>query len=190
VTLNRFTNVAVHEDEYKVCCGAVGKCAKDCTKHVRRPKKTGLRAPQHLPPAVQEAKKNYARAVMAACAPHIVQGKIGGLACRRTLCQEFNDNKRGKGERRGHSKLMLPGMACGTRCNAYPCVVKLARAEFPACQAALGEFNGLAAVQAWRSQPAPPGAAGASGDYAGAAGAAGADGEAAAAAAGGAMQTE
>ena len=71
VTLNRFTNVAVHEDEYKVCCGAVGKCAKDCTKHVRQPKKTGLRAPKHLPPAVQEAKKNYARAVMAACAPHI-----------------------------------------------------------------------------------------------------------------------
>ena len=127
-----------------------------------------------------------------ACVPHIVQGKIGGVACRRSLCQEFNDNERGKGERRGHSKLMLPGMACGTRCNAYPCVAKLARAEFPACQAALDEFNGLAAVQAWRSQPAPPGAAGASGDYAGAAaaGAAGADGEAAAAAADGAMQTE
>ena len=57
---------------------------------------------------------------MAACVPHIVQGKIGGVACRRSLCQEFNDNERGKGERRGHSKLMLPGMACGTRCNAYP----------------------------------------------------------------------
>ena len=92
---------------------------------------------------------------MAACVPHIVQGKIGGVACRRSLCQEFNDNERGKGERRGHSKLMLPGMACGTRCNAYPCVAKLARAEFPACQAALDEFNGLAVVQAWRSQPAP-----------------------------------
>ena len=61
-------------------------------------------------------------------------GKIGGVACRRSLCQEFNDNKKGKGERRGHSKLMLPGMACGARCNAYPCVAKLARAEFPACQ--------------------------------------------------------
>ena len=192
VTLNRFTNVAVHEDEYKVCCGAVGKCATDCTKHVRQPKRTGQRAPKHLPPAVQEAKRNYARAVMAACVPHIVQGKIGGVACRRSLCQEFNDNKRGKGERRGHSKLMLPGMACGTKCNAYPCVAKLARAEFPECQAALDEFNGLAVVQAWRSQPAPPGAAGASGDYAGAvaAGAAGADGEAAAADAAGAMQTE
>ena len=88
-------------------------------------------------------------------------------------------------------------MAAGTQIqhgpyNAYPCVAKLARAEFPACQAALDEFNGLAVVQAWRSQPAPPGAAGASGDYAGAAaaGAAGADGEAAAAAADGAMQTE
>ena len=52
--------------------------------------------------------------------------------------------------------------------------------------------DGLAVVQAWRSQPAPPGAAGASGDYASAAaaGAAWADGEAAAAAADGAMQTE
>ena len=87
---------------------------------------------------------------------------------------------------------MLPGMACGEKCTAFPCVAKRAGAAFPACQAAIDEFNGLAVVQAWRSQPAPPGAAGASGDYAGAAaaGAAGADGEAAAAAAGGAMQTE
>ena len=49
------------------------------------------------------------------------------MACRRTVCQEFCQNKRGKGERRGHAKLMLPGMACGTKCNAYPCVAKLAR---------------------------------------------------------------
>ena len=83
---------------------------------------------------MQEAKRNFAKAILAACAPHIVNGKIGGVACRRSLCQEFNDNKRGKGERRGHPKLMLPGMACGAKCNAYPCVAKLARAEFPACQ--------------------------------------------------------
>ena len=106
------------------------------------------------------------------------------MACRRTVCQEFCQNKRGKGERRGHTKLMLPGMACGTKCNAYPCVAKLARAEFPECQAALDEFNGLAVVQAWRSQPAPSEAAGASGSYASAAaaGAAGTNGEAEAAA--------
>ena len=145
VTLNRFTNVVVHEDEYKICCGAVGACATGCSKRDEKPKRTGQRgglfAPKRLPPAVQEAKRNYARAILAACAPHIVQGKIGGLACRRSLCQEFNDNKRGKGERRGHSKLMLPGMACGMKGNAYPCVAKLARAEFPACQAAPGHPN-------------------------------------------------
>ena len=135
VTLNRFTNVAVREDEYKICCGAVGKCVTDCSKRVVLPKKTGRRAAGPcLPPDVQEAKRNFARAILAACVPHIVNGKIGGVACRRSLCQEFNDNKRGKGERRGHPKLMLPGMACGAKCNAYPCVAKLARAEFPACQ--------------------------------------------------------
>ena len=75
----------MHEDEYKICCGAVGKCVTDCTKHVRQPKKTGQRAPKHLPPAVQEAKRNYARAIMAACVPHIVQGKIGGVACMQAL---------------------------------------------------------------------------------------------------------
>ena len=120
VTLNRFTNVAVREDEYKICCGAVGKCVTDCSKRVVLPKKTGRRAAGLCPPEVQEAKRNFARAILAACVPHIVNGKIGGVACRRSLCQEFNDNKRGKGERRGHPKLMLPGMACGAKCNAYP----------------------------------------------------------------------
>ena len=78
----------------------------------------------------------YAEAILTACAPHILHGKIGGAACRRTVCQEFKQNVKGKGEGRGHAKLMLPGMACGTKCNAYPCVAKLAGAAFPACQVA------------------------------------------------------
>ena len=124
VTLNRFTNVAVHEDEYKICCGAVGKCVTDCTKHVRQPKKTGLRAPKHLPPAVQEAKRNYARAIMAACAPHIVQGKIGGVACRRTLCQEFNAITRGARANAGATRSSCcpawPAARGATRTRAWP----------------------------------------------------------------------
>ena len=43
---------------------------------------------------------------------------------------------------------MLPGMACGEKCTAFPCVAKRAGAAFPACQAAIDEFNGLAVVQA------------------------------------------
>ena len=66
---------------------------------------------------------------------------------------------KGKGASRGHAKLMLPGMACGEKCTAFPCVAKRAGAAFPACQAAIDEFNGLAVVQAWRAQPAPPGTA-------------------------------
>ena len=83
VTLNRFANVAVHDDKYKICCGAIGNCTADCTKRVEKPVRTGMRAPKHLPPAVQAAKEVCAKAILAACAPHIVEGKLGGLPCRR-----------------------------------------------------------------------------------------------------------
>ena len=68
-----------------------------------------------------------------------------------------------------HAKLMLPSMACSEKCTAFPCVAKLAGAAFPACQAAIGEFNALAAVQAWRAQPAEATEAGTSGATGGAA---------------------
>ena len=163
VTLNRFSNVAVHDENYKICCGAIGNCTADCTKRKRtvKPKKTGLRAPKHLPPAVQAAKEIFAQAILTACAPHIIGGKIGGIACKRVMCHEFRTNAKGKGPGFGHSKLMLPGMACGEKCTAFPCVAKRAGASFPACLAAINEFNSLAAVQAWRSQPGPPETAGA-----------------------------
>ena len=51
---------------------------------------------------------------------------------------------------------MLPGMACSEKCTAFPCVAKLAGAAFPACQAAIEEFNALAAVQAWRGERSQP----------------------------------
>ena len=163
VTLNRFSNVAVHDENYKICCGAIGNCTADCTKGKRtgkRTNKTGLRAPKHLPPAVQAAKEIFSEAILTACAPHIISGKLGGIACKRTICHEFRTNAKGKGPGFGHSKLMLPGMACGEKCTAFPCVAKRAGASFPACQTAINEFNSLAAVQAWRSQP-PPETAGA-----------------------------
>ena len=43
----------------------------------------------------------------------------------------------------------------------YAYLAKRAGAAFPACQAAIDEFNSIAVVQAWRSQPAPSGTAGA-----------------------------
>ena len=85
------------------------------------------------------------------------------------MCHEWLTNVRGKGPGRDHAKLMLPGMACSEKCTAFPCVAKLAGAAFPACQAAIGEFNALATVQAWRAQPAKAAEAGTSGTTDGAA---------------------
>ena len=170
VTLNRFTNVAVHDDEYKICCGTIGACTATCSKRVKQLQtRTGKRAPKHLPPAVKAAKEACAQAILTACAPHIIGGKIGDTKCRRAMCHEWLTNVRGKGPRRNHAKIMLPGMACSERCTAFPCVAKLAGAAFPACQAAIGEFNALAAVQAWRAQPAEATEAGTSGATGGAA---------------------
>ena len=75
VTLNRFTNVAVHDDEYKICCGTIGECTATCTKRVKKLQtRTGKRAPKHLPPAVKAAKEACAQAILTACAPHIIGG--------------------------------------------------------------------------------------------------------------------
>ena len=154
--LNRYVNIFVCDDDYKRCCGRImikGNRDHAPTCHARGyvsmfpqhkvpaeqrrpPERDNPRGGEYfLPPELKEKRTKYAKAVLTACAPAIVDGKLNGRVAQPVLCPSWAASKMRK---QHYATAELPaGKTCQTNCRQFPCVaVWVKRPEEAAARAA------------------------------------------------------
>ena len=88
-----------------------------------------------LAPDLKEKRTQYAKAVLIACAPAIVNGELNGRVAQPALCVSWAASKKRK---QHYATAELPaGKTCQTNCRQFPCVaVWVKRPEEAAARAA------------------------------------------------------
>ena len=125
---NRFTNMAVLEDEYNVCCGAIGRHMPECHKTQKRPR-VERPVPVCLPSEVALNRKKYVKEVMDSVCPQIVeQTLLNQEGTKRfkaypSACKAWTAHVHKKKTNAGQC---APGTYCAKNCKQFPCVAVVA----------------------------------------------------------------